>query len=128
MVWMAQTTTLLEMMKRILSLSLILAASGAMMAAKPNIVFVITDDQGYGDLACHGNEIIKTPNVDTLFAESSSLSDYHVAPTCSPSRCAIMSGNHAARAQAVPVGLFYRQQGCRPLLDAAVFFELGGES
>ena len=56
---------------------------------KPNIVIVITDDQGYGDLGCTGNPIIKTPHTDKLANESIWLTDYHVAPTCSPTRAAL---------------------------------------
>ena len=63
----------------------------------PNIVLVITDDQGYGDLACHGNPIIKTPNLDRLHAESVRLTDYHVSPTCSPTRASLMTGRWANR-------------------------------
>lgn len=62
-----------------------------------NVVFVISDDQGYGDLACTGNPIIKTPNIDHLASESSGLSDYHVAPTCSPTRCALLTGHWTNR-------------------------------
>ena len=62
-----------------------------------NVVLVITDDQGYGDLACNGNPVIKTPNVDHLASESSGLSDYHVAPTCSPTRCALLTGHWTNR-------------------------------
>lgn len=65
--------------------------------AKPNIVFVITDDQGYGDLGCTGNPIIQTPNLDALAAESSQLTDYHVAPTCSPTRAALLTGHWTDR-------------------------------
>lgn len=49
-------------------------------AEKPNVVLVITDDQGYGDLSCHGNPTLKTPNIDELFREAVRLTDYHVAP------------------------------------------------
>ena len=66
-------------------------------AAKPNVVIVISDDQGYGDLACTGNPIIKTPNVDRLASESSGLTDYHVAPTCSPTRCSFLTGHWTNR-------------------------------
>ena len=59
---------------------------------KPHVVFVITDDQGYGDLSLHGNPIVKTPNIDLLGKESVSLTNYHVAPTCSPTRAGLLTG------------------------------------
>lgn len=52
-------------------------------ADRPNVVFIITDDQGYGDLSCTGNPVLKTPNIDALHNDSVRLLDYHVAPTCS---------------------------------------------
>ncbi len=70
---------------------------GTSASAQTNIVFVITDDQGYGDLGCTGNPIIKTPNIDQLASESSGLSDYHVAPTCSPTRCSLLTGHWTNR-------------------------------
>jgi arylsulfatase B len=66
-------------------------------AAAPNIVLIMTDDQGYGDLGCTGNPIIKTPQIDRLAAESSQLTDYHVAPTCSPTRAALLTGHWTDR-------------------------------
>jgi len=66
-------------------------------AKQPNIVLVITDDQGYGDLGCTGNPVIKTPHTDKLANESVWLSDYHVAPTCSPTRAALISGHWTNR-------------------------------
>ena len=63
----------------------------------PNVVIVITDDQGYGDLSCHGNPVLKTPNIDDLYNESVRLTDYHVAPTCSPTRAALQSGHWTNR-------------------------------
>ncbi len=66
-------------------------------ADKPNIVIVITDDQGYGDLSCHGNPTLKTPNIDKLHSESVRLLDYHVAPTCSPTRAAFLTGHWTNR-------------------------------
>ena len=79
------------------SLSLLLLASGLLGAAAPNIVFVITDDQGYGDLGYTGNPIIKTPEIDKLASESTGLSDYHVGPTCSPTRCSLLTGHWTNR-------------------------------
>ena len=63
----------------------------------PNVVFVLTDDQGYGDLACHGNPILKTPNLDKLHKQSTRLTNFHVDPTCSPTRAALMTGRYSAR-------------------------------
>ena len=69
----------------------------ASVAQQPNVVFVITDDQGYGDLACHGNPVIKTPHLDKLAEESVRFDDYHVAPTCSPTRAALLTGHWTNR-------------------------------
>jgi len=63
----------------------------------PNVVIVITDDQGYGDLSCHGNPVLKTPSLDALYAESIRLTDYHVSPTCAPTRSSLQSGHWANR-------------------------------
>lgn len=62
---------------------------------KPNIVFVLTDDQGYGDLACTGNPWIKTPNIDKLYGESVRFTNFHVGPTCAPTRSGLMTGHYA---------------------------------
>lgn len=59
---------------------------------RPNIILVMTDDQGYGDLACHGHPFLKTPNIDKLYAQSTRFTDFHVSPTCAPTRSALMSG------------------------------------
>lgn len=64
---------------------------------KPNIILVISDDQGYGDLACHGHPYLQTPSIDKLASESVSLKDFHVFPTCSPTRAALMTGHWANR-------------------------------
>jgi len=72
----------------------------------PNVVLVMTDDQGYGDLGCHGNPIIKTPCLDQLYRESTVLTDYHVAPTCSPTRSALLTGHWTNR-----TGVWHTIQG-----------------
>lgn len=64
---------------------------------QPNVVLVITDDQGYGDLGCHGNTVTQTPNLDKLYAQSIRLTDFHVDPTCSPTRSALMTGRYSSR-------------------------------
>ena len=62
---------------------------------QPNVVFVLTDDQGYGDLSCHGNQVVKTPQIDALHACSIRLTDYHVGPTCAPTRAGLLTGHYA---------------------------------
>lgn len=64
-------------------------------AARPNVVIVLTDDQGYGDLSCHGNPVLKTPEMDRLYHQSVRLSDFHAAPMCTPTRSQLMSGRDA---------------------------------
>jgi arylsulfatase len=61
---------------------------------QPNIIFILTDDQGYGDISAHGNPILKTPNLDRLRAEGVRFTDFHVSPTCSPTRSALFTGRH----------------------------------
>jgi arylsulfatase A-like enzyme len=63
-------------------------------ASRPNIVFILTDDQGYGDVSAHGNPILRTPNLDRLYAESVRFEDFHVSPTCAPTRSALFTGRH----------------------------------
>src|SRR6185437_16786121 len=90
-------------MKRLSLLVLLLsfAPSGIVEAApprlagkKPNVVFILTDDQGYGDLSAHGNPVLKTPNLDRLHATAVRFTDFHVSPTCSPTRSALLTGRH----------------------------------
>ena len=64
---------------------------------RPNVIVILTDDQGYGDLACHGNTVIRTPNLDRLHGESVRFTNFHVDPLCSPTRSALMSGRYSAR-------------------------------
>jgi len=71
--------------------------TAAEAGAAPNIVFVITDDQGYGDLSCHGNPVLKTPNLDRLHNEGVRFTDFVVSPTCAPTRSALMTGRHEFR-------------------------------
>ena len=65
--------------------------------ARPNVVFVMTDDQGYGEMSVHGNPILNTPYMDRLHGQSIRLSDYHAAPMCTPSRGQLLTGLDAAR-------------------------------
>ncbi len=66
-------------------------------AVPPNVVLVMTDDQGYGDLSCHGNKELRTPNLDRLHQQSVRLTNFHVDPTCSPTRSALLTGRYSSR-------------------------------
>ncbi len=66
-----------------------------MAQTQPNIVLVLTDDQGYGDLGCTGNPFVQTPNIDAFHAQSVRLTDYHVGPTCAPTRAGLLTGHYA---------------------------------
>ena len=69
----------------------------SLAGSRPNIVVIITDDQGYGELSCHGNPILRTPNLDRLHASSVRLTQFHVSPTCAPTRAALLTGKHEFR-------------------------------
>jgi arylsulfatase len=60
----------------------------------PNIILIMTDDQGYGDISAHGSPDVSTPNMDKLKSQGISLEDFQVSPTCAPTRSAIMTGRH----------------------------------
>ena len=64
------------------------------MSDRPNIVLVLTDDQGYGDLGCAGNPIVRTPNIDRFHGECVRFTNNHVGPTCAPTRAGLMTGHY----------------------------------
>jgi arylsulfatase A-like enzyme len=73
-------------------LLLSLLFTSGVLAAPPNILVVITDDQGYGDLGAHGNPVLKTPHLDAFTKESVRLKRFHVSPVCSPTRSSLLTG------------------------------------
>ncbi|MGJ8676710.1 MAG: arylsulfatase [Akkermansiaceae bacterium] len=68
------------------------AGATPLKGSRPNIIVVMTDDQGMGDLSCMGNEIVKTPHIDRFHEGSTRFTDFQVSPTCAPTRAALMSG------------------------------------
>jgi arylsulfatase A-like enzyme len=66
-------------------------------ARRPNVVLILTDDQGYGDFHCHGNDSIRTPNLDRLHDESVRFTQCYVSPVCSPTRSSLMTGRYNYR-------------------------------
>ncbi len=87
----------MKLPRAIFSLAVLVLTCRVDAADNPNVVIVITDDQGYGDLSCHGNPVLKTPELDKLHAVSTRLKDYHVSPTCSPTRSAFVTGHWTNR-------------------------------
>ena len=71
--------------------------AASLAGKRPNIIFIITDDQGYGDLSVHGNPVLKTPHLDRMHAESVRFTNWNNSPTCAPTRSALMTGRHEFR-------------------------------
>ncbi len=82
-----------------LFLVLIFITSFTQQPQKPNIIFILADDLGYGDLGCFGSKIIKTPNLDKMATEGLKLTQFYSGSTvCAPSRCALFTGKHPGNA------------------------------
>ncbi len=102
-------------MKRIVQLFLLLLTACLPAAVcfaqpaspQPNVLLIITDDQGYGDLGLHGNEHVRTPNVDRLGRESIRFERFFVSPLCAPTRASLLTGRYSLRtgAKGVAQGL-----------------------
>ena len=84
---------------RILLFFLLVGSSLASAAesAKPNILFILTDDQGWPTLGCYGNKLVPTPHLDRLAADGARFTDAYVMPQCTPTRAALLTGQHTAR-------------------------------
>ncbi len=84
----------------LLLLALAQCALGAPPGAKPNILWIMADDLGYGDLGCYGQTTIKTPQIDRLASQGVRFTDCYAGSTvCAPSRCALMTGRHMGHAR-----------------------------
>lgn len=79
---------------------------------QPNIIFILTDDQGYGDIACHGNPWLQTPHIDELYNQSIRFTNFHVGTTCAPTRAGLLTGKACNK-----VGVWHTING-RSLLRA----------
>jgi arylsulfatase A-like enzyme len=75
------------------------ASTNAPAPRRPNIILIVADDLGYGDLGCYGQTMIKTPNLDKLAAEGIRFTDFYAGSSvCAPSRCSLMTGLHTGHA------------------------------
>ena len=100
----------------------ILAVAGLLCAEpdrRPNVLIVMTDDQGLGDFSFTGNPVLKTPNFDAFAQQAIRLTDFHVAPMCSPTRGQLLTGLAALRngATSVTAGRTFLRPGIPTLAD-----------
>ncbi len=89
---------------RYLAFVLIVLCAGIGQAAdavRPNIVLIMTDDQGYGDLGATGNPVIKTPNIDAMASRSACMTNFYVSPVCAPTRACLMTGRYNYRTRCI---------------------------
>lgn len=117
------------MMRSVLILACLIFSGFAVAAEKPNVLVVMTDDQGLGDFGFTGNPILKTPNFDRFASESVRFTDFHVCPMCSPTRGQLMTGLAALRngATSVTAGRTFLRPGLTtmPELFAANGYKTG---
>lgn len=78
-------------------LTVVATVAQAADTRRPNVVLIITDDQGYGDLGAHGNPVLQTPHLDRLARESAELTRFYVSPVCAPTRAALLTGRYNYR-------------------------------
>ena len=84
----------------LLSEGLSLAVAGSAQQAKPNIIYIMCDDMGYGDLGCYGQPFIHTPNIDRMAAEGMRFTQaYAGSPVSAPSRASLMTGQHSGHCE-----------------------------
>ena len=71
---------------------LAICTSLAAWAERPSVILVMTDDQGWAEVGFHGNDVLKTPNLDRFAAEGTELTNFYVSPMCTPTRSSLMTG------------------------------------
>ena len=82
---------------RIIFLLILFISCTKQVEQKPNIILIITDDQGYGDIGYNGNPHIKTPNLDLLATNSMRFNNFYVSPVCAPTRSSLLTGRYSLR-------------------------------
>src|SRR6186997_885494 len=89
--------------------------AAAAQTSRPNILLIVTDDVGYGDIGSYGAPDVRTPNLDRLAREGTRFSDFYAAPTCSPTRASLISGRYYQRVRIErPLPTAATEQGLRP--------------
>ncbi len=99
--------------------------SAACAASRPNVILIMTDDQGWGDVGFHGNPVLNTPNLDALAKQSLELTRFHVCPVCSPTRASLMTGRYNYRTGAIDTYLGRSTMVAEEVTLAEMFGEAG---
>jgi arylsulfatase A len=91
--------------------------------SQPNVLVILTDDQGWGDLSYHKNSTVETPNIDKLAAESISFDRYYVSPLCAPTRASLLTGKYHTRTGTISVTGGLERMNAEELTMAEIFKE-----
>lgn len=92
---------------------------------KPNVLFILTDDQGWGDLSLHGNPHLKTPNLDRLATQGAQFERFYVSPLCAPTRASLLTGRYHLRTGTVSVSRTLEVMNAEEVTLAEIFKENG---
>ncbi|GAB3499745.1 sulfatase-like hydrolase/transferase [Spirosoma knui] len=95
------------------------------VATRPNVVFILTDDQGWGDLSLHGNRFVETPNIDRLARSGAQFDRFFVSPLCAPTRASLLTGRYHLRTGTVSVTQGWERMRSAELTLAEVFRQNG---
>ncbi|MEQ9440846.1 MAG: sulfatase-like hydrolase/transferase [Cyclobacteriaceae bacterium] len=110
-------------------LCLVLLAAGtfnkSMSQTRPNVLLIMTDDQGFGDIGMSGNNIIQTPHLDRLSRQSVSYTNFYVSPVCAPTRASLLTGRYAQRTGVRSVTNGFETMHPEELTIAEIFSEVG---
>ena len=87
--------------------ALLISCSNSFDIKKPNVIIVITDDQGYGDIGYNGNTHIITPNLDKFAGESIRFNNFNVSPVCAPTRSSLLTGRYSLRTGVTDTSVSY---------------------
>jgi arylsulfatase/arylsulfatase A len=123
------TTRALGLTILLVAISPHFTAYSADLASRPNVVLILADDQGYGDLGCHGNSLLRTPRLDQLAAESVRLTQFYVSPVCAPTRASLLTGRYSYRTGVTDTylgrALLHRDERTLPDVLAAAGYRTG---
>ncbi len=82
-------------------IAFLFTAAVLLASERPNVILIMTDDQGYGDLGVTGNPVLKTPNIDAMAKRSGSVKNFYVSPVCAPTRACLMTGRYNYRTRCI---------------------------